>query len=171
MDWPAFGCSACTAGMHRWAKEQKRLSHAHLSRHYFFIFWRPQIIPQMQAGNKLTKVSQRPFCLQFLYWKLYQCSSILRNCVDTRNKKAHAQIRTWTVLFSWNRMSLLPNEIIAMSASCLYAGTNIQSCRWQEDWIIAQIRGVRVLVGNGLGPQEIVEDFMQVGLLEPALHD
>ena len=93
MDRPTLGCGVCTAGVHCWAKEQERLSHAHLSRDYLFIFWRPRIIPQMRAGNKLTKVSPRPLCLQFSYWRLYQCSSVLRSCVDTRNKKAHAHIR------------------------------------------------------------------------------
>ncbi len=66
-------------------------------------------------------------------------------------------------------MSLLPNEIVAMQALCLDAGTNVQSCSRREDWISAQLQGIRVMVGYGLGPQEIVEDLMQIGLLEPAL--
>lgn len=53
-------------------------------------------------------------------------------------------------------MSLLPNEIVAMQALCLDAGTNVQSCRRREDRVSAQLHGVRVLVWYGLGPQEMV---------------
>lgn len=63
MHGPALRCRVCTAGVYSWAKEQESLSHAHLSRHYLFIFWRPRIIPQMRAGNKLNNVSGRPLPL------------------------------------------------------------------------------------------------------------
>lgn len=56
------------------------------------------------------------------------------------------------VLSSWDRMSLLPNEIVPMQALCLDTSTNVQSCRQRENWIGAQLQGIRVMVGYGFGP-------------------